>query len=571
MKLLKITPRIILGILLGIVSSLLGLVVPLLVRQFINLKTLAWTNSSKQIFFVALLIIIVNLVVNTLSDYLISSEGDRQVKNIRLLLQEKIFTLPQNYFDKEVSGSLTSRVINDVGILRSFLTATIPTTVTGIITIVGIIITTFVLDLKLTLLMLLVFPIDAMVMIPLGHISEKIANQMQNSLGSLTGVTSESIKNIKTIKLNNAETTFLDKVSCNIQNLFKLSLKTDRIAAAVSPIQSMLSFVLIMGIILYGTLRVKSGTLSTGTLGAFMMYFFQIISPVNEVAMFYSDKKQMEGATRKIREIINEPSEELDKKASPVIFSHDNLLQIKNGSFAYQDRIILKDINLKIQSGEKVALVGATGAGKSTIVNLLTRLYPLTSGSLVLNNQDANNVDLKQWRSIFSVVLQENSVLTGSIRDNLLIGVENNVTDDDMWQALDVAELGDFVRQFPDGLDTVIGEQGRKLSGGQRQRLQIARAYLRKFKFLVLDEVTSNLDSDTESKIMQSLDNVAKQKNCGVIAIAHRLSTIVNSDRIYFLKDGQIIASGTHNNLYQKLPEYRHYVDKQELKERMAS
>lgn len=567
MKLLKITPKLVLGILLSIIASLFGLVIPLIVRQFINLKNFTWTGFSKKLILVGIIVIVANLLISTLSDYLISSEGDRQVRSIRLRLQHKMFSLPQTYFDQQISGDLTSRIINDVGVLRSFLTETIPSTVTGVITIVGIISATFVLDWKLTVLMLFVFPLDAMVTIPLGRINGKIANQMQASLGQLTGITSESIKNIKTLKLNQAEKSFVEKITNAINKLFRLSLKTDRIAAVVGPLQSMLSFVLILIIILYGALRVKSGTLSTGTLGAFMMYFFQIISPINDVAMFYSDKKQMEGATKKIREIMNETPEETKVKIIQEVINKNNVLQIKNGFFAYQDKKVLKNINLEVRSGEKIALVGATGSGKSTIVKLLTRLYNLSAGEILLNDQDANAFSLKQWRSFFSVVSQDNSVLTGSIRDNLIIGLQNLVNDSELWQALEIAKLDDFVRQLPQGLDTVIGEQGSQLSGGQRQRLQIARAYLRKFKFLILDEATSSLDSDTEKQIMETLDKVTYEANCGIIAIAHRLSTISNSDRIYFLKNQRIIASGSHDYLYKNIKEYRRYVQEQQLKE----
>ena len=323
MKLLKITPRLIIGILLSIIASLLNLYIPLLIRQFINLKKFIWSGISEKVLILGLVIIIFNLVISTTSDYLISSEGDRQVCRMRLMLQKKVFQLPQQYFDQQISGNLTSRIINDVNILRNFLATTIPTTVTGIITILGTVIIALFLDWKLTLLMLLVFPIDAAVTIPLGKISEKIANQTQSSLGALTGITSEGIKNIKTIKLNKAENDLVNKIVAEINNLFKLSLKSDRISAVIGPLQSMLSFCLILLIVLYGAIRVKTGDLSTGTLGAFMMYFFQVIGPINEVAMFYSDKKQMIGATQKVREIINKTPEEISSPPKTINALYD--------------------------------------------------------------------------------------------------------------------------------------------------------------------------------------------------------------------------------------------------------
>lgn len=399
MKLLKITPRLILGILLSIIASLLNLYIPLLVRQFINLKRFIWSGISEKVLILGLVIIIFNLVISTTSDYLISSEGDRQVRRMRLLLQKKVFQLPQQYFDQQISGNLTSRIINDVNILRNFLTATIPTTVAGVITILGTVIIALFLDWKLTLLMLLVFPIDAAVTIPLGKISEKIANQTQSSLGALTGITSEGIKNIKTIKLNKAENDLVNKIVAEINNLFNLSLKSDRISAVIGPLQSMLSFCLILLIVLYGAIRVKTGDLSTGTLGAFMMYFFQVIGPINEVAMFYSDKKQMMGATQKIREIMSKTPEEISSSPKTINVPYDfNRLQLQNVDFAYDSIPILENINLEAHSNEKIALVGATGAGKSTLVNIITRLYPITKGKINLNDKFYLDFSLDQWR-----------------------------------------------------------------------------------------------------------------------------------------------------------------------------
>lgn len=567
MKLLRITPRLLGGILLSMTASLLNLGLPLLVRQFINLREFAWSGISKKVLLLGLAILIGNLLISTLSDYLISSEGDRQVRQTRLRLQKQVLRLPQRYFDQQVSGKLTSRLINDVNVLRAFLTETIPATVTGGLTILGTMLITFSLDWKLTFLMLLVFPIDGAVTVPLGRISEVIADQTQNSLAALTGVTSESIKQIKAIKLNNAESDVLAKNTREINQLFSLSLKADRIAAVIGPLQSMLSFCLIMAVVLYGAIRVKTGSLSTGTLGAFMMYFFQIIGPINNVALFYSDRKQMLGATRKISEIIGEAAED-QAKGQQVLEQGSSLLKLDQVSFAYQEQPVLEKVDLAARSGEKIALVGATGAGKSTLVKVITRLYPIDAGRISLNGQASTDFSLHQWRSLFSVVLQENTIFSGSIRDNLTLGLKRKVTDQELWDALAMVRLEEYVRSLPKGLDSQLGESGEWLSGGQRQRLQLARACLSEFKFLILDEATSNLDADTEKIIMTALDQLRRTKNCGQITIAHRLATIVNSDRIYFIKNKTVIASGSHDELMEQVPDYRRYVHEQQVREK---
>ncbi|MFR0600084.1 ABC transporter ATP-binding protein [Lactobacillus equicursoris] len=567
MKLLRITPRLLVGILLSMTASLLNLGLPLLVRQFINLREFAWSGISKKVLLLGLAILIGNLLISTLSDYLISSEGDRQVRQMRLRLQKQVLRLPQRYFDQEVSGKLTSRLISDVNVLRAFLTETIPATITGGLTILGTMLITFSLDWKLTLLMLLVFPIDGAVTVPLGRISEVIADQTQNSLAALTGVTSESIKQIKAIKLNNAESDVLAKNTREINQLFSLSLKADRIAAVIGPLQSMLSFCLIMAVVLYGAIRVKTGSLSTGTLGAFMMYFFQIIGPINNVALFYSDRKQMLGATRKISEIIDEAAED-QAKGQQVLEQGSSLLKLDQVSFAYQEQPVLEKVDLAARSGEKIALVGATGAGKSTLVKVITRLYPIDAGRISLNGQASTDFSLRQWRSLFSVVLQENTIISGSIRENLTLGLKRKVKDQELWDALAMVRLEEYVKSLPKGLDSKLGESGEWLSGGQRQRLQLARACLSEFKFLILDEATSNLDADTEKIIMTALDQLRRTKNCGQITIAHRLATIVNSDRIYFLKNKTVIASGSHDELMEQVPDYRRYVHEQQVREK---
>lgn len=567
MKLLRITPRLLVGILLSMTASLLNLGLPLLVRQFINLREFAWSGISKKVLLLGLAILIGNLLISTLSDYLISSEGDRQVRQMRLRLQKQVLRLPQRYFDQEVSGKLTSRLISDVNVLRAFLTETIPATVTGGLTILGTMLITFSLDWKLTLLMLLVFPIDGAVTVPLGRISEVIADQTQNSLAALTGVTSESIKQIKTIKLNNAESDVLAKNTREINQLFSLSLKADRIAAVIGPLQSMLSFCLIMAVVLYGAIRVKTGSLSTGTLGAFMMYFFQIIGPINNVALFYSDRKQMLGATRKISEIIGEAAED-QAKGQQVLEQGSSLLKLDQVSFAYQEQPVLEKVDLAARSGEKIALVGATGAGKSTLVKVITRLYPIDAGRISLNGQASTDFSLRQWRSLFSVVLQENTIISGSIRENLTLGLKRKVEDQELWDALAMVRLEEYVKSLPKGLDSQLGESGEWLSGGQRQRLQLARACLSEFKFLILDEATSNLDADTEKIIMTALDQLRRTKNCGQITITHRLATIINSDRIYFIKNKTVIASGSHDELMEQVPDYRRYVHEQQVKEK---
>ena len=260
----------------------------------------------------------------------------------------------------------------------------------------------------------------------------------------------------------------------------------------------------------------------------------------------------MLGATRKISEIINETAEETAGKEQLAVAPGSSLLRLDQVSFAYQDLPVLEKVDLEARSGEKIALVGATGAGKTTLANVITRLYPVAAGRISLNGQASTDFSLEQWRGFFSVVLQENTIISGSIRDNLTLGLNRKVTDQELWDVLALVRLEEYAKKLPKGLDSLLGESGKQLSGGQRQRMQIARACLRDFKFLLLDEATSNLDADTEKIIMTALDRLKRTKNCGQITIAHRLATIANSDRIYFIKNKTVVASGSHEELLEK-------------------
>ncbi len=513
--------------------------------------------------------IIVLLIVSTLttafSDFLISRAGEQQIAKVRLAVQSHLLHLPVSFFDDHLSGQLASRVINDASIVKSFMANTIPSTITSFVTVIGAFGILVMLDWKMTMLILICFPIYAMLAIPLGKLTERFSAQSQTQLSQLTGISTESLQNARVVKLNTAEGDVLVKFRKAVNRLYKLAVKSDIIYAIAGPVQSLLSFIIILAIILYGGLRVNHNTLSIGTLVSFLIYFFQIISPMSSLALFYSSYKQAMGATEQITAIINTPVEKrLTGIESSIQKKTDNsVLQLKDVSFSYGSHQVLDKINMVFQVKKKIAIVGPSGAGKTTIVNLLTRLYPVKSGKLLLGSVNAMNYDLEEWRDLFAVVTQDNSNISGTIYDNLVFGLSQKPTQQDLVQALLAANLWNDIQGMPLKLNTVIGEQGVKLSGGQRQRLQIAHAYLKNARFIILDEATSNLDADSERLVTASLNKIAKNRT--IIAIAHRLSTIADADKIYFVDKEQVLASGTHSELIRKLPSYRRFVKEQVL------
>lgn len=563
LELISINWKIIVGILINILGIVFNTIVPLAVKNFID------NNSREEInlnwSFVIIVLLFLQAILTSIGTYIITREGDNQIAKIRLKIKRHLLKLPTSFFDNNNSGEISSRVINDVTLLRAFLTLNIPQMVNGVIAIAISLTILFLLDWKLALLLFLIFPFNALITFPIGKINQKISYQAQDSISKLTGLTAENLSNIRTIKLNNAENNVYNKFKLEIHKLFQISVKSDKIYAITQPIQSFFAIALIIVVILYGGFRVSQGTLTAGTLISFMIFLFQLIGPINSVADFYNHYKRAKGSTEKIHYIMNYQVEyDNTSKFDILSISKPYNLALKNATFAYNDQEILSKVNMSFKAGEKIAIVGATGSGKSTTINLITRLYPLEKGMLFLNQVDALETKLDDWRNLFGVVSQENTIFTGSILDNLIFGLNYQPSDKKIQKALIVANLDMDIKSMPKGVDTLIGERGLKLSGGQRQRLQLARAYLKDAAFLILDEATSSLDSNSEKIISDNLKAIKGEKT--IISIAHRLSTIVDADRIYFIENNTIKDFGNHFELMRRVPEYKKFVEEQIIK-----
>lgn len=544
-------------------GSALGIVVPLYIKDLIDLKNIF--KSALSLSFIAKLavVLVVQTILSSGGDFLISREGERQIVNIRQLLESHLLELPVSFFDEQDSGKLASRIINDSILVKDFITETIPSFITSLITVVGTFAVLFTLDWKLTLVIFTIFPLDAAFTIPLGNFEEKLTIDTQKSLSDLSGITTESLRNIRAVKLNGAETGILAKFVAKLKRLYKLSIKNDAVFAVLSPIQDMVSFVLIVSVLFYGGYRVQTSTLTVGALTSFLIYFFQIVNPINVLASFYTDCKQMKGAVSKISDILGKSTEKYHCRSLNVKVNEPYNLTISNLSFAYGQKKVLERINMQFPTEKKIAIVGPTGAGKSTLINLITRLYNPTSGAIKLNEINSNEFALEDWRSLFGVVSQENYIISGTIYDNLVFGLQQQPSASSLNEAIAIANLAEFIAGLKHGIAEVVGEQGIKLSGGQRQKIQIAQAYLRNPRFLILDEATSNLDANSEAEVSQALKHVMQGRT--IITIAHRLATITDSDRIYFLDNKTIVGSGNHEELLKKVPKYRRFVKEQIL------
>ncbi|MBY6053055.1 ABC transporter ATP-binding protein [Cytobacillus firmus] len=551
---------LIIGLTASILTTLTGLVVPLLTKNLVD-------GFSVESLSVPLIIgigtaFILQAIISGISIYLLSYVGQKVVARLRDRMWMKLIRLPVRYFDQQSSGQTVSRVVNDTSIVRELITSHFPQFITGIISIIGAIIILLVMDWKMTLLMLTSVPITLAIMIPLGRKMAKISRGLQDETAIFTGNITQTLGEIRLMKSSTAEQNEEEKGLDGIDKLLGYGLREARIFAMIGPTMYLIMMVVIVMIIAYGGMRVASGSMSTGSLVAFLLYLFQIIMPITSFAMFFTQLQKAKGATERIIEILEEPLEdgqdgiEMDISSKPIT--------IQNVSFSYSaEESVLENISLEAQPGQMIALAGPSGSGKTTLFGLLERFYEPAAGEIKIGHTPIQQISLKSWRSQIGYVSQESAMMAGTIRENLCYGLERpeNISDEKLWEVTKMAYADQFIADFPKGLDTEVGERGVKLSGGQRQRIAIARAFLRDPKILMMDEATASLDSQSEGIVQQALTRLMEGRTTFVIA--HRLSTIVDADQIVFIEKGRVTGIGTHYELTQSHELYREFAEQQ--------
>lgn len=548
------------GLIGSIITTLVGLTIPLLTRELVD----GFSVDQLSIWLIVLIgvVFIVQALLDGVSTYLLAYTGQRVVAKMREMMWLKLLRLPVSYFDQKASGESVSRVVNDTGIVKDLISQHFPQFVTGIITIIGAVIILLVMDWKMTLLMLISVPVTVGVMMPLGNKMAKISRGLQDETAVFTGKIQQTLSEIRLMKASNAETTEGHKGTAGIQTLFTYGLKEMRIFALIGPLIYLVMMAVIVVIIGYGGIRVAEGSMTTGSLVAFLLYLFQIVFPITSFAMFFTQLQKAKGATERIIGIIELPLE--DGQTGMQMDIANLPVRVENVSFAYQENEpIIKNISFEAQPGEMVAFAGPSGGGKTTMFGLLERFYEPTDGRIFIGNTPITALSMNSWRSQIGYVSQDSSMMTGTIRENLCYGLEapEIITDEQLWQVAEMAYAAPFIREFPKGLDTEVGERGVKLSGGQRQRIAIARAFLRDPKILMMDEATASLDSQSEGIVQEALVRLMEGRTTFIIA--HRLSTIVDSDKIIFIENGEITGVGTHGELVESHGLYREFAEQQ--------
>ncbi|TKH00361.1 ABC transporter ATP-binding protein [Peribacillus simplex] len=534
-----------------------GLLVPLFTKNLINDFSISSLSTERITLLV--LAIIVQALASGFSIYLLNRIGQSVVAGIRDQLWKKLLVLPVSYFDEHPSGETVSRMTNDTTVVKGLISDHLSNFVTGIISIVGSMIVLFVLDWKMTLLMFTVIPLSVLILMPLGKKMHKISKGMQDETASFTAVLQQVLTEIRLVKASNAEALEYQNGKKGIHELFQFGLKEAKIQALIAPLMSFVMMALLVLILGYGGMRVSSGALTAGALVAFIMYLFQIIMPMAQLASFFTQFQKATGATERIISILDSVEEE---DAMQPVQNIGQSISVENLNYSYNNgEQVLKDISFNVEAGKVTAIVGPSGSGKTTLFSLFERFYKPQQGSISIGGKNINDFILLSWRSQIGYVSQESPIVSGTIRDNICYGIERDITDEELNQVAKMAYADQFISDLPNGYDTEVGERGMKLSGGQRQRIAIARAFLRNPKILMLDEATSSLDSKSEKVVQHALNDLMKGRT--TIVIAHRLSTVIGSDQIIFLEKGKITGSGTHKELYNTHSLYREFAQQQ--------
>lgn len=553
---------IIAAVIITSLGSLSGLLVPLFTGRIVDKFSVSSINWGMIGIFGA--IFLVNALLSGVGLYLLSKIGEKIIYAIRSILWEHIIQLKMPFFDKNESGQLMSRLTDDTKVINEFISQKLPNLLPSVLTLIGSLIMLFIMDWKLTLLTFITIPIFVFIMIPLGRVMQKISTNTQSEIANFSGLLGRVLTEMRLVKVSNTERLELDNAHINLKKIYNLGLKQAKISAIVQPISGVVMLLTIAIILGFGALEIGTGAITPGTLIAMIFYVIQLSMPLINLSTLVTDYKRAVGASQRIHEIMQEPiepTEALSESKDEIV--EDGELSFENVDFKYDVKKILNDVTFNIPQGKVSAFVGPSGSGKSTIFNLIERMYDIENGDIKYNHRSIYDIPLSKWRNKIGYVMQSNSMMSGSIRDNILYGINRKVTDDELIEYAKLANCHEFIMQFDEGYDTMVGERGLKLSGGQRQRIDIARSFVKNPDILLLDEATANLDSESEVKIQEALETLMEGRT--TVVIAHRLSTIKKAGQIIFIDKGQVTGKGTHGELMASHEKYKNFVTSQKL------
>lgn len=489
--------------------------------------------------------------------YLTTWVSQRIIADFRTHLFAHVQTLAVSFFARRRTGELLSRLMNDVTVIQSVVTETPIDTAKQLVTFVGGIGFLLAMNWRLCLLILVLLPLLVLVARFFGRKLKALSTSIQDQTASLSTLIEEVISGIRIVKsfvqTKREETRF----AAQLEHTLSLTLRRARIMAVFIPVISLLTFSAAAAVMWYGGSQVIEGTVSPGDLFAFVLFAGILIGPFSSAARVFAQVREAQGATERIFEILDSRPEVTDAPDAVTLSSVTGHVRVERVSFAYDRRQpVLTDISFEAEPGELVAVVGPTGAGKTTVINLLHRFYDPTEGRITVDRQDLRHVAMDSWYRHVGLVPQETILFGGTILDNIRYG-NTRASEDAILDASRAAHADEFIASLPDRYQTIVGEKGINLSGGQRQRIAIARAILKNPKILLLDEATSALDSESERLVQEALEQLMKGRTTFVVA--HRLTTVQRADRIIVLNKGRVAEIGTHQQLMDQKGLY-HYL-----------
>jgi subfamily B ATP-binding cassette protein MsbA len=497
---------------------------------------------------ILLAVMLINFPSRFLHFYWLRFIVDKATCAVRSQMFEKLQRLPISYFQKNKGGNLVSHLVVDTQIFSQGFRAIIDAwrePITGI----GFLALAFYRDWALTLIIIAVVPLFLIIFQKSGKHVKNHQAKVQDEQGEMTHVITEGVQGQKITKAFNLQAYVKSRFE-KIQNrFFESQMKTTWVEEFAHPLVELVGGIAFSGIIVFAHYRIKSGAMTTGDFVSFVTALALFMDPIRKLSQANIKLSQAQAAGARIFSLLDLP-EEPDKGKKEVKFEKE--IKVENLSFSYGDGEVLKDFSMTIKKGEKVALVGLSGSGKSTLMNLFLGLYPFKYGAITIDGTPLQDFSLQSLRDMFGLVSQDLFLFNDSVKENLMVG--KNVNASDVAKALKVAYADEFIKKLPENIETIIGDRGTRLSGGQAQRITIARAFLQKSSVLLFDEATSALDNESEKVVQKALDELSKDHT--VIAVAHRLSTIQDFDRIYLLKDGRLVESGTHTSLISAQGEY---------------
>ena len=520
-------------------------------------------NEGPQQALLYMIILIISLfllknIFNYLALYFITFLRNGVLKDLRNEVYYKVLTLPISYYSEKRKGDIIARISGDVNEVKNSLLAVLELIVKEPLTIAFAILAMFTISVKLTIFVFLFIPVSGFIISRIGKSLKRKSDRVQKEQGVFLSTLEETLSGLKVIKGFNAEGKFNKKFQESTNKFYNFSNILLNRQNLASPTSEFLGIVSIAALLWYGgSMVLIEKTLSGGAFITYMALAYQILTPAKAISKASYKVKAGNAAADRILEVIETPSPLKDKPNATTKNDFANSIKLENVSFKYEDDLVLRNFSINVPKGKTVALVGQSGSGKSTIANLVTRFYDVTDGKITVDGTDIRDFTKHSLRNLIGLVTQDSILFNDSVKNNILLGDET-ANDEQVIEALKVANAWEFVKDLPESINTNIGDSGNKLSGGQKQRLSIARAVLKNPPIMILDEATSALDTESERLVQVALENMMKNRTS--IVIAHRLSTIQNADEIVVMQKGEIVEQGKHQELLDKKGVYSNLI-----------